>query len=91
MSGPRRATFGRTTLAGLAAGTLTAVAAARPAVSVEAPDGALVRPPATDLSRSVVPATPVANVDDRAVRGSVPPSRTPLAERLVAIREKIAP
>ena len=49
------------------------------------------RPPATDLSRSVVPATPVANVDDRAVRGSVSPSRTPLAERLVAIREKIAP
>lgn len=49
------------------------------------------RPPTTDLSRSVVPATPVANVDDRAVRGLVSPSRTPLAERLVAIREKIAP
>jgi hypothetical protein len=49
------------------------------------------RPPATDLSRSVVPATPVANVDDRAVRGPVSPSRTPLAERLVALREKIAP
>ena len=49
------------------------------------------RPPSTDLSRSVVPATPIANVDDRAARGPVSPSRTPLAERLVAIREKIAP
>jgi hypothetical protein len=49
------------------------------------------RPPATDLSRSVVPATPVASVDDRVVRGPVTPSRTPLAERLVALREKIAP
>ena len=39
------------------------------------------RPPATDLSR---PAGPV-------VPASVSPSRTPLAERLVAIREKIAP
>ena len=49
------------------------------------------RPPATDLSRSVVPATPIASVDDRAARGPVTPSRTPLAERLVALREKIAP
>lgn len=49
------------------------------------------RPPATDLSRPAGPATPVTGVDDRAVRGPVSPSRTPLAERLVAIREKIAP
>ena len=52
------------------------------------------RPPATDLSRPVVPvtrATPAMNVDDRTARGPVSPSRTPLAERLVAIREKIAP
>ena len=49
------------------------------------------RPPATDLSRPAGPATPVSSIDDRAVRGPVSPSRTPLAERLVAIREKIAP
>jgi anti-sigma factor RsiW len=49
------------------------------------------RPPATDLSRPVVPTTPVATVDDRTARGPVSPSRTPLAERLVAIREKIVP
>ena len=49
------------------------------------------RPPATDLSRPIGPATPIANVDDRTARGPVSPSRTPLAERLVAIREKIAP
>lgn len=49
------------------------------------------RPPTTDLSRPVGPATPVGNVDDRAVRAPVSPSRTPLAERLVAIREKIVP
>ena len=49
------------------------------------------RPPATDLSRPAGPATPVNRVDDRAVPGPVSPSRTPLAERLVAIREKIAP
>lgn len=40
------------------------------------------RPPATDLSRPAGPVTPVADVS---------PFRTPLAERLVAIREKIAP
>ena len=34
---------------------------------------------------------PVVNVDDRSARGPVAPSRTPLAERLVAIREKIVP
>ncbi|NYE35293.1 anti-sigma factor RsiW [Nocardioides cavernae] len=49
------------------------------------------RPPVTDLSRPTGPATPAVNVDDRATRGPVSPSRTPLAERLVAIREKIAP
>lgn len=49
------------------------------------------RPPATDLSRPVGPVRPVSNVDDRAARGPMAPSRTPLAERLVAIREKIAP
>jgi hypothetical protein len=49
------------------------------------------RPPSTDLSRPVVPATPIVSVDDRTARGPVSPSRTPLAERLVAIREKIAP
>ena len=53
------------------------------------------RPPVTDLSRPtgpVVPvATPVSLTDDRSARGPVAPSRTPLAERLVAIREKIAP
>ncbi len=49
------------------------------------------RPPATDLSRPVGPAAPASGVDDRSVRGSVSPSRMPLAERLVAIREKIAP
>ena len=49
------------------------------------------RPPATDLSRPSVPATLATVGDDRAVRGPVSPSRTPLAERLVAIREKIAP
>ncbi len=47
------------------------------------------RPPVTDLSRPSVPASPA--VDDRSTRAPVPPSRTPLAERLVAIREKIAP
>lgn len=49
------------------------------------------QPPTTDLSRPVTPATPVVNVDERSARGPVSPSRTPLAERLVAIREKIAP
>lgn len=49
------------------------------------------RPPATDLSRPVTPAPPVVNVDDRSARAPVSTSRTPLAERLVAIREKIAP
>ena len=49
------------------------------------------RPPATDLSRPVGPVAPVNGVDDRAARGPVSPSRMPLAERLVAIREKIAP
>lgn len=54
------------------------------------------RPPVTDLSRPTVPASPSvpsrpAATDDRAARGPVSPSRTPLAERLVAIREKIAP
>jgi hypothetical protein len=48
------------------------------------------RPPVTDLSRSTTPASPVVT-DDRGARGPVSPSRTPLAERLVAIREKIAP
>ncbi len=48
-------------------------------------------PPSTDLSRPVGPATPVNMVDDRTARGPAAPSRTPLAERLVAIREKIAP
>ncbi|WP_210648925.1 hypothetical protein [Nocardioides sp. SYSU D00065] len=52
------------------------------------------RPPATDLGRPASPASPAApvgSVDDRAGRVPVSPSRTPLAERLVAIREKIAP
>lgn len=49
------------------------------------------RPPATDLSRPAGPATPINVVDDRVTRGPVAPSRTPLAERLVAIREKIVP
>jgi hypothetical protein len=49
------------------------------------------RPPATDLSRPVGPVAPVNGVDDRTARGPVSPSRMPLAERLVAIREKIAP
>jgi hypothetical protein len=51
------------------------------------------RPPVTDLSRPATPATTpaVTVLDDRAVREPVSPSRTPLAERLVAIREKIAP
>lgn len=49
------------------------------------------RPPATDLSRPAGPTTPVNVVDDRTARGPVSPSRTPLAERLVAVREKIAP
>ncbi len=49
------------------------------------------RPPATDLSRPAGPVTPAVNLDDRAARGPAAPSRTPLAERLVAIREKIAP
>lgn len=49
------------------------------------------RPPATDLGRPTGSATPVGTSDDRGVRNPVAPSRTPLAERLVAIREKIAP
>ena len=49
------------------------------------------RPPATDLSRPTGPASPAVTGDVRAARGPVSPSRTPLAERLVAIREKIAP
>jgi len=49
------------------------------------------RPPATDLSRPVGPVAPVSGVDDRTARGPASPSRMPLAERLVAIREKIAP
>jgi hypothetical protein len=49
------------------------------------------RPPVTDLSRPTTPATPTVTIDDRSARGPVAPSRTPLAERLVAIREKIAP
>ena len=49
------------------------------------------RPPVTDLSRPVGPVAPVVNVEDRSTRGPVSPSRTPLAERLVAFREKIAP
>jgi hypothetical protein len=49
------------------------------------------RPPATDLSRPVGPVAPATGADDRTARGPVSPSRMPLAERLVAIREKIAP
>jgi anti-sigma factor RsiW len=49
------------------------------------------RPPSTDLSRPAGRVTPLDGVDDRATRGPVSPSRMPLAERLVAIREKIAP
>ena len=49
------------------------------------------RPPATDLSRPAGPATLQTGADDRTSRGPVSPSRMPLAERLVAIREKIAP
>jgi hypothetical protein len=49
------------------------------------------RPPATDLSRPAGPATMLNVSDDRVARGPVSPSRMPLAERLVAIREKIAP
>ena len=48
------------------------------------------RPPVTDLTRPTGPVN-VVNPDDRGARGPVSPSRTPLAERLVAIREKIAP
>ncbi len=46
------------------------------------------RPPATDLSRPVGPVSPAV---DRSTSGPATPSRLPLAERLVAIREKIAP
>ncbi|GAA1936825.1 anti-sigma factor family protein [Nocardioides hwasunensis] len=49
------------------------------------------RPPVTDLTRPMGPVAPALNVEDRSTRGPVSPSRTPLAERLVAIREKIAP
>ncbi|MDT0184282.1 zf-HC2 domain-containing protein [Microbacterium sp. ARD31] len=49
------------------------------------------RPPATDLSRPAGPVAPATTTDDRSARTPVSPSRTPLAERLVAIREKIAP
>ena len=49
------------------------------------------RPPVTDLSRPTGPASPAVVGDDRVARGPASPSRTPLAERLVAIREKIAP
>ena len=57
------------------------------------------RPPATDLSRPAGPSAPATTggatvttvLDDRGARGPVSPSRTPLAERLVAIREKIVP
>jgi hypothetical protein len=49
------------------------------------------RPPATDLSRPAGPTAPATTTDDRSVRTPAPPSRMPLAERLVAIREKIAP
>lgn len=48
------------------------------------------RPPVTDLSRPTGSSSPVVT-DDRAARTPAAPSRTPLAERLVAIREKIAP
>ena len=52
------------------------------------------RPPVTDLSRPAGPSTPaptVVNVvDGSAFHGPVSPSRTPLAERRVAVREKIA-
>jgi anti-sigma factor RsiW len=47
------------------------------------------RPPATDLSRPAGSSTPATVVDGRTASGPVSPSRTPLAERLVAIREKI--
>ena len=49
------------------------------------------RPPVTDLSRPTGPATPV--VSERARRSTTtqPLSRSPLAERLVAVREKMAP
>lgn len=49
------------------------------------------RPPVTDLTRPTGSVTPVSTTDDRSLRTPVGPSRTPLAERLVAIREKIAP
>lgn len=49
------------------------------------------RPPVTDLTRPTGSVTPVSTTDDRSTRTPVGPSRTPLAERLVAIREKIAP
>jgi len=49
------------------------------------------RPPVTDLSRPTGPVSPASMVDDRSTRGPATPSRTPLAERLVAIREKIVP
>lgn len=49
------------------------------------------QPPATDLSRPASPTTPVTEIEDRTARGPVSPFRMPLAERLVAIREKIAP
>lgn len=45
------------------------------------------RPPTTDITRPTSPGTPV-RYEDRAART---PSRTPLAERLQDIREKIAP
>jgi hypothetical protein len=49
------------------------------------------RPPVTDLSRPTGPATPI--VTERLRRSTASPSgsRSPLAERLVAVREKMAP
>ncbi len=49
------------------------------------------RPPVTDLTRPAGPSTTATVSDDRSARAPVSPSRTPLAERLVAIREKIVP
>ncbi len=48
-------------------------------------------PPVTDLSGPAAPATPVLDRVDWVHRGPVSTSRTPLAERLVEIREKIVP
>jgi hypothetical protein len=80
----------RRTLVALGGGAASACVVGVLALGVAGTPRVEPRPPVTDLSRPSGPAT-VVNVDDRGARGPVSPSRTPLAERLVAIREKIAP